>query len=224
MASTLEEVSALVYKFFWHVHQTAWYYIPEDWNLNGYSSKLNIPCIHCSIFVLVVVAFSNYCLCTEIIQIPYNSRIWFQQNTWLYKIICTKLYSVSMHACIFTFVFLTCDGDQYSSSSIIFLLEIQIFLQQIQHNGFIIWWTNYACNTKIQNEKVLSISLNKTVKTEIQCSILYWIFSQIWLWSHMGITSLKNFSTSSKNNFGHSLMPWVTSDTMTIITVTFIVH
>lgn len=184
MASILEEVSAPVYKFFWHVHQTAWYYIPEDWNLNGYSSKLNIPGIHCSIFVLVVVASSNYCLCTEIIQIPYHSRIWFQQNTWLYKIICTKFYSVSRHACIFTLVFLTCDGDQYSSSSIIFLLEIQIFLQQIQHNGLIIWWTNYACNTKIQNENVLSISLNKTVnRNTIQYTLLN-IFSNLVMVTH----------------------------------------
>jgi len=100
MASSLEEVSACVCKFFWHVQQTAWYHIPENWNLNGYSSKLTIPCIHCSILVLDVVASSNYCLCTEIIQTLYHSWTWFQQNTWLYKIICSKFYSVSMHACM----------------------------------------------------------------------------------------------------------------------------
>jgi len=104
MASSLEEVSAPVCKFFWHVQQTAWYHIPEDWNLNGYSSKLTIPCIHCSILVLDVVASSNYCLCTEIIQTLYHSWTWFQQNTWLYKIICSKFYSVSMHACMHVFL------------------------------------------------------------------------------------------------------------------------
>jgi hypothetical protein len=101
MVSSLEEVSAPVWKFFWHVKQTAWYHIPEDWNLKGYSSKLNIPCIHGSILVLAVAASSNYCLCTEIIQTLYHSWTWFQQNTWLYKIICSKFYSVSMHACMY---------------------------------------------------------------------------------------------------------------------------
>ena len=69
--------------------------------VNGYSYKLNIPCIHCSILVLVVAASTNYSLCTEIIQTPYHSSTWFQQNTRLIKTICSKFYPISMHACMY---------------------------------------------------------------------------------------------------------------------------